>query len=203
MIKVNLLSPERKEVSGGGAEAGSFPEEQKESKISTGAAIGAAAITVGIIGFLYMTQAATLENRKNLLDEKNARKAQLKDVENTLAELEKAKVDLTRKVALIGQLKSQQMSTVKMMDELSNALPEWVWLADLRFSGNRLNLNGKAIHNNLIADFINNLKATNSFTDIQFQGSTKVKQKGVDIFNFKLNCVYVEKKQDEKKQKVN
>ncbi len=203
MIKVNLLSPERKEVAGGGAEPGAFPEEEKESKISTGAAIGAAVITVGIIGFMYITQAKTLENRRNLLDEKNARKAQLKDVESTLAELEKTKNDLTRKVALIGQLKSQQMSTVKMMDELSNALPEWVWLSNLSFSGNRLSLNGRAIHNNLIADFINNLKATNSFTDIQFQGSAKVKQKGVDVFNFNLNCTYVEKKQPKKGQRVN
>jgi Tfp pilus assembly protein PilN len=200
MIKVNLLSPERKEVSGAPGEAPGFAEEERESKISTAAAAGAAIITVGLIGFLYWTQTQTLENKQNLLQEKTAKKATLAEVEKTLKNLEKAKADLARKVALISELRSRQQSTVRMMDELSNALPEWVWLSSLNFAGNRLSLKGKAIHNNLIADFINNLKATNSFTDIRFQNSTKQKMSGLDVFNFNLSCVYVEKSTDKSKK---
>ena len=192
MIRVNLLSPEKKEV-GGGAETQGFTEEKRENKVSTLAVVVAILITGGLIGFMYMTQAQTLTEKENLLEEKTAHKVRLKDVESTLQELEKAKSDLARKVALISELKSRQQSTVRMMDELSDSLPEWVWLSNLSFSGNRLSLKGKAIHNNLIADFINNLKATNSFTDIRFQSSTKQKQAGLDVFNFDLSCVYVEK----------
>jgi len=200
MIKVNLLSPERKEVAGAPGEAPGYSEEERESKISTLAVAVSAILTVGIIGFLYWTQTQTLENKQNLLQEKTAKKATLAEVEKTLKELEKAKADLNRKVALISELKSRRQSTVKMMDELSNALPEWVWLSNLNFSGNRLSLKGKAIHNNLIADFINNLKATNSFTDISFQNSTKQKMAGLDVFNFNLTCVYVEKSTDKSKK---
>ncbi len=196
MIKVNLLSPERKEVAGAPGEAPGFAEEERENKISTIAIAIAVILTVGIIGFMYWTQTQTLENQQNLLQEKTAKKATLAEVEKTLKDLEKAKSDLNRKVALISQLKSRQQSTVRMMDEISNALPEWVWLSTLSFSGNRLNLKGKAIHNNLIADFINNLKATNSFTDIRFPSSTKQKMAGLDVFIFTLNCVYVEKSTD-------
>ena len=192
MIRVNLLSPEKKEV-GGGAETQGFTEEKRENKVSTLAVVVAILITGGLIGFMYMTQAQTLTEKENLLEEKTAHKVRLKDVESTLQELEKAKSDLARKVALISELKSRQQSTVRMMDELSDSLPEWVWLSNLSFSGNRLSLKGKAIHNNLIADFINNLKATNSFTDIRFQSSTKQKQAGLDVFNFDLSFVYVEK----------
>jgi type IV pilus assembly protein PilN len=192
MIRVNLLSPEKKEVSGG-AEAPGFTEEKRESKVSTLAVVVAVLITVGIIGFMYITQDQTIKEKENLLEEKTAHKVRLKDVESTLQELEKAKSDLARKVGLISELKSRQQSAVRMMDELSDSLPEWVWLSSLTFSGNRLSLRGRAIHNNLIADFINNLKATNSFTDIRFQSSTKQKQAGLDVFNFDLSCVYVEK----------
>jgi Tfp pilus assembly protein PilN len=198
MIRVNLLSPEKKEVPGGAAEPGALPEEKKAGKLNTPAAVAAGLITVGLIGFLYITQAKTLEDKANLLTDMNAKKTTLKNVENTLAELEAAKKDLTRKVGLIGTLRSQQQSTVKMMDAVSNALPEWVWLTSLGFSGNRLSLAGKAIHNNLIADFINNLKASNNFGDVQFQGSTKQTQAGVDVFSFTLNCTYVEQKAAEK-----
>ena len=64
MIRVNLLSPERKEISGVAAEAPPISEEEKETKISVGAGIGAVAITVGLIGFLYVTQSQTLEKKK-------------------------------------------------------------------------------------------------------------------------------------------
>lgn len=192
MIRVNLFSPEKKEIPGGAVEPGGITEEKKGGKLSTPSAVAAGLITVGIIGFLYITQAKTLEDKTNLLNDMNAKKTTLKNVENTLAELEAAKNDLTRKVGLIGKLRSQQQSTVKMMDAVSNALPEWVWLTSLGFSGNRLSLAGKAIHNNLIADFINNLKASNNFSDVQFQGSTKQTQAGVDVFSFTLNCIYIE-----------
>ncbi len=51
MIKVNLLSPERKSVDTGGGDVSSYSEEERESKIHTGAAIGAGVLTLGIIAF--------------------------------------------------------------------------------------------------------------------------------------------------------
>ncbi|HLP57467.1 MAG TPA: PilN domain-containing protein, partial [Candidatus Deferrimicrobium sp.] len=145
MIRVNLLSPEKKVATGGGApEQASFSEEKKPGKFSIPAAVIAGLLTFGIIGFLYITQAKTLEEKTNLLNDLNAKKTTLKKVETTLLELEAAKNDLTRKVSLISTLRSQQQSTVKMMDAVSNALPEWVWLTSLTFSGTRLSLAGKA-----------------------------------------------------------
>lgn len=64
MIKVNLLSPERKEISGVAGEAAPVAEEVKEGSLSTGAGIAAAVITVAVIGFLYVTQAKTIENKR-------------------------------------------------------------------------------------------------------------------------------------------
>ena len=86
-----------------------------------------------------------------------------------------------------------------MMDEVSNALPEWVWLTSLNFSGNQLSLSGKALNNNLIANFINNLKATSSFTNVDFKNSSRKKQSGFeDIFAFKITCTFVEKSSNKK-----
>lgn len=207
MIKVNLLSPERKEISGGAADVAAFPEEEKESKINTGAIVGALVITVGIIGVLYFTQAQELEQKQQHLQERQARKKALDEVLKTLAELEKAKAMLDKKVKLITDLKSRQQDSVKMMDALVDALPDWVWLTSLSFSNRQLSISGKALSNNLISDFINNLKGTGSFFNVQFPGSTRQRQSGQDIFNFRLTCSYrdkdeVKKSGSTKKQKV-
>ena len=193
MIKVNLLSPEKKEISGAAPEGASFPEEVKESKISKGSIIGAVVITLGIIGGLWFMQTQTLAEREQRLQERRARKTALDGVLKKLDELEKAKQMLERKVKLISDLKSSQQDVVKMMDALCDALPDWVWITDLRYNNRRVNISGKAIHNNLISDFINNLKGTGHFDDIQFPGSDRKKQAGQDIFDFKLNCRYKEK----------
>ncbi len=196
MIKVNLLSPERKDVSGipAATESMEFGEDQKESKFNSVSAIGAAILTVAVVGYMYYTQSTIMTEKKNLLEEKRAKKAELKDVEDTLQKLEKTKKRLIKKVALISELKTKQQSSVRMMDEVSNSLPEWVWLQKLSFKKNKLNITGKTIHNNLIADFINNLKATNRFSNIEFQASTRQKQSGLDIFNFKMSCMFIAKK---------
>ena len=190
MIKVNLLSPERKDVAGAPAEAAPFPEEEKESKINTGAIIGAAVITVGIIGLLYFTQAQTLEQKQQHLRERKARKQALDDVLKTLAQLEKAKKELDKKVRLIEDLRSKQHDSVKMMDSLSDALPDWVWLTNLTFSGRKLSISGRALSNNLISDLINNLKGTGSFYDVQFPGSNRTTQGNQEIFFFIVTCLY-------------
>jgi type IV pilus assembly protein PilN len=196
MIKVNLLSPERKSIDTGSGDVASFSEEEREAKINTTAAIGAAVLTLGIIAFLFFTQSNSIEEKQRLLQEKQARKAELDVVLKTLDELEKAKKILDKKVRLIAELKSRQQDAVKMMDQLINAMPDWVWLRGLSFKGKLLTLNARAIHNNLISDFINNLKGTGSFYNIQFPGSTRQKQSGLDVFNFRITCYYRDKDQE-------
>jgi len=195
MIKVNLLSPEKKDIAAGGADAAPFTEEERESKIHTGAIVAAAVATVGIIGALYFTQASTLDKKQRHLEERRARKVELDNVLKTLMELEKAKKMLDKKVKLIADLKSRQQDSVKMMDQLVNALPDWVWLSSLGFKGKMLTMSGRALSNNLISDFINNLKGTGCFYNVQFPGSSRQKQSGLDIFNFRINCYYQDKEQ--------
>ncbi|MGE5341512.1 MAG: PilN domain-containing protein [Candidatus Omnitrophota bacterium] len=198
MIKVNLLNPEKKEVAGGkGPEAASF-ETERENKLNIGAIIVASVITVAIIGYLYYTQSQNIAQREALLLEKQARKTQLENVLKTVADLEKTKANLERKVKLITDLKDRQQDVVKMMDELLNALPDWVWLSNLNFSNRSLTLRGKTLGNNLISDFINNLKGTAVFTDIEFPGSTRQREGTMDIFNFSLKCKYRDKNDKDK-----
>jgi type IV pilus assembly protein PilN len=197
MIKVNLLSPEKKDVAGR-AEGAPAADEIRERKIEVGAAVAAAVITVGLIGFLYFSQSHRLDSRTRSLAERKARKTELENVLVTLEDLEKAKKNLDRKVKIIGDLKRQQKQTVFMMDELSRILPDWFWLTKLSFAGGVLNLSGRARTNHLIANFIDNLQSTNHFTNITLNSTQRAVISGIEIFNFSLNCRYlrVEEKKD-------
>lgn len=191
MIKINLLSPEKKEISAI-SEGAAFIEEEREAKTNIVAVIVPLVLTIVVIAFLYITQKATLDSKEKLLKERKARKEQLEVVLKEIENLEKTRDLLARKVKIIENLKSQQQRTVKMMDQLSKSLPDWVWLTNLRFSSNSLSLSGKTLTNSLIADFINNLRATNFFSNVQFKSSKRQKQSGIEILSFSLSCSYKE-----------
>jgi len=190
MIKINLLKPEKKDVAFGGA-AVSTVEETKENKMSVPALIGAIAITVGSIGLLYILQTNNLNSEKKLLEERTLRKAELEKVLQKLADIESTKMELDRKIKIINDLKFKQKDAVFMMDKLSRCLPDWVWLVDLNFKSSALQINGKALSNNLIADLINNLQTSNSFINVKLKSSSRKKEAGIDIFLFRVECVFV------------
>jgi len=198
MIKVNLLSPERKEV-GGGGESSAFVQEERPKGISKGAILGAVLVTIGVIAFLYFTQASAVTSTRSLLEEKKARKAELDEVLKTIDKLEKTKTKLDKKVKIITELKAKQQDAVRMMDEVSKALPDMVWLTKLSFTDNVLKLEGSALTNDLIADFINSLKASNFFFNEQFDGSNRKLDGGIDIFSFKLTLQFINTAEEKKK----
>ncbi len=197
MIKINLLSPERKEIGGAPGEAASFADDSKEAGLNIPMAAAVGIATIGLIAYLFITQSSLLDTKTKERDDMKQRKRNLQDVEETLKKLERTKKELEQKVQLIAELKSRQQDAVKMMDKVSKALPEWVWLTSLSFKTKGVNISGKTIHNNLIADFINNLKATRSFANIEFLTSSKRKQTGLDVFDFRLSCFYQDLKKME------
>jgi len=191
MIKINLLRPEKKEVAQGGGTTVSFAEEAKPSQLSVPALVGAIAITVLSIGAMFFLQSSKLSSEKKLLEERQLRKAELEKVLAKLADIELTKKELDNKIKIIGDLKLRQKDAVFMMDRMSKSLPDWVWLTDLNFKAGTVILKGKALSNNLIADLINNLQNSNSFTNVQLMSTVRKKEAGIDIFEFNITCVFV------------
>lgn len=189
MIKINLLKPEKKEISTGG-EVPSYLEEAHANKISVLALVGALVISLGIIGGLYFLQSSKLSSEKEKFEDCKLKKAELEKDLKILADVEKTKLELDNKIKVINELKLRQKDTVVMMDRLSRCLPDWVWLTDLSFTGNVLSLGGKALTNNLIVDFINNLTNSNYFLNVQLKTSNSRKQGAQEIFEFKLECLF-------------
>jgi type IV pilus assembly protein PilN len=189
MIKINLLKPEKKEMAGGGTTS-SLTDEAKPSKLSLPALIGAVALTVCGIGLLYFLQSSQLASEQKLLDDRTLRKAELEKVLKELTEIETTKLELDSKIQIISDLKLRQKDAVFMMDKMSRSLPEWVWLTGLTFKSGAVNISGKALSNNLIADLINNLQNSSPFKNVQLLSTVRKKEAGIDIFEFRITCTF-------------
>jgi Tfp pilus assembly protein PilN len=72
------------------------------------------------------------------------------------------------------------------MDEVSKALPDLVWLNSMNLIGKNIDIHGKAMTPNAVANFIENLKKSPYFAEPRFQS---LNQEG-PIYNFGLAVTF-------------
>jgi Tfp pilus assembly protein PilN len=182
LIKINLISEGRTAA----AKKAAGPAALSTGKVNN--LIFAGCLFLGVLysGGMWWH----LNSVKNDLDDK-IRKAQievdrLKSIIDEVNGYEKKKADLEKKIGLINDLKRNQRGPVRLMDEVSKALPDLVWLNDMNLIGNTIGLRGKAMTPNSVANFIENLKKSPYFAEPTFDS---LNQEG-PIYNFGLSVTF-------------
>ena len=187
MIRINLLKPERKEI----RETSIAPTpEFKEKRRQPFAAVIVLLTLVAIVG-LFFYQKNALKKENVLLRDAQTEKKSLQDVVVKLEELEEQRNLFERKIRVITQLQSRQENAVVIMDELSKYLPNWVWLTELSFSTQEIGVKGRAVSNNLIADYIFNIEESPYFRNVNLISSTQRRVRNNQYLEFALTAIFV------------
>jgi type IV pilus assembly protein PilN len=164
LIRINLLT-----------EARAAAAKKKGPALPTGAKLNNLILIGGILlGVLYIaTMGLVLMSRRRHLDEEigKAREevARLKSIIDEVKSYEDKKKSLEEKIALINNLKTNQRGPVRLMDEVSKALPDLVWLTELQVQGNLLTLKGRTLSPNAVATYLENLKKSPFFAEPVFK----------------------------------
>ena len=187
MIKINLLKPEKKDFK----ETPALPTEEFKAKNAPPIGNLVIALILIILAALFFFQKNAINKEKKLLATAQEEKQKLQYVVAKLEQLEKQKDAFVKKINLIAQLKSQQDLAVRIMDELSRNLPEWVWLNEVTFDNMTVQIRGNAISNNLIADYIANLENSRYLQNVNLISSTQRTISNDLFLEFALsaNCV--------------
>jgi type IV pilus assembly protein PilN len=184
MIKINLISE---------APAAAATKKKKVPEVSLGAKQGDAILVIVLVlfavfaaGWWYMLKSENdrLEAERN---EKQREKETLQEFIDRVEELESKREELRQKIDVINQLKQNQRGPVRIMDEVSRALPDLVWLDSLRLSGEVLTLRGSAMDENAVANYISNLDASPFFQEPSVGDLTR---KGDEVFTFTLTVLF-------------
>ena len=120
--------------------------------------------------------------KKNLEIRFKEVKEKVKEVEN----YERDKKIYSEKIAIIQNLKKNQKGPVRVLDELSSMLPERVWLGSLRETGKDVTIIGSGMTNDDIVKYVNNLKSSKLFKNVQLIESRQIVDSGILIYNFSL-----------------
>jgi type IV pilus assembly protein PilN len=126
------------------------------------------------LGLAYVVvMGLTLLSRRSQLEEEIVKARleadRLKSIIEEVKEYEDKKASLEAKIQLINALKTNQKGPVRLMDEVSKALPDLVWLTVLDVSGNQITMRGKTLSPNAVATYLENLKKSPFFAEPVFK----------------------------------
>jgi type IV pilus assembly protein PilN len=179
MIKINLLPTKRKPPR-------KVTELQKQLIIAVVVLSGVSASMV----FYFISLNSKLEARTQ---EKAAAMAEVARQENMLKEVknvEEERKKVTDKIGVIEQLKKNQQGPVRLLDEISRAIPVSVDLLTMSEISGSINLAGEAFTNDDVVKFVDNLKASEYFTDIYLIETSQRNKEGYEIYEYKLQFKY-------------
>jgi type IV pilus assembly protein PilN len=191
MIKINLLSEGKRPAA----------VRKKSATKLEGQDIGQWMLLAGIVaGLLAFAAAWWMQNEKVKAKQEEAAAAQrevdqlasvIKEVEDYKAK----KAELERKIGIINDLKANQRGPVRVMDYVSRALPELLWLDNMTMKSDSISVEGRAFNTNAVANFIDNLDKVPEFDEPTLK-TTDLQQGGIYKFRVDFNYSFAGKKKE-------
>lgn len=186
MIKINLLAEAK-------------PAKKKRGVSALGGAgrlnvfllAGTVAVGLAVIGVEYWLRNAQQKEVDEKIRVAQAEVTRLDAILKEVKDYEDKKARLQKKVDLINQLKQNQRGPVRLMDEVSRALPDLLWLERMDYKANAIDLVGKALNPNAVANFLENLKRVPAFQEPKVGDISACSgPSGGSLYCFRLSFVF-------------
>lgn len=108
----------------------------------------------------------------------------IKKITKEVRDLEEKKAEYNRKLVVIAQLKKSKAGPVRVLDDLNKALPEKAWLTEVKESDGTLQITGRALDNQTVAQFIRDLEQSEYFGERSREVLKQIDLDGVKIKEF-------------------
>src|SRR6185436_20008219 len=122
---------------------------------------------------LYWYQSSKLQRLDADIAAAQQRQRELQAIKVQVDALEAKRATFQRKVDLIERLKADQSGPVHLVDEISKALPDFVWLTAMDQTGPTVKFTGEATGLTSVADFIAALERSGWFPNVDLSSSVE------------------------------
>jgi type IV pilus assembly protein PilN len=156
-------------------------------------------VTIYLLSVIFLILASSyfyldLNNKvKTLRGERDVKQKELdsfKDTNRKIAALKKTRAEVEVKLKTIKRLEKGKTGPVRLLDDIAMSVPEdKLWLTTLKEQNGTLILNGTAMDNETVADFMDRLQNTQSIESVELVNTRQKKIQGFDLSlkDFSLN----------------
>jgi len=173
MIRINLL-PYR-------------PERRKNQILQhLGWLFGSIALAAALLMGANMYGNGQLEDLQVEFGQLQAQNNILKKKIGKIRNLDRLRIDVERKLALVDKLQQGRFESLNTFAELSKVIPENVWLTSITDNAGKLKVTGLGESNKAVANFMRSLDQSPLFGDISLQVIVRKVAGGVPVRNFTM-----------------
>jgi len=187
MIRINLLAGERERPKTKAAIP--FDIGQKITLVCS-LILVATALSIGWWWWALNREQARIASD---ITEAQRETARLQSILQQVAAFNKQKQQLQQRVALIESLRKGQSGGVHMLDELSRALPDMLWLTQLKQDGGELTIEGRCTTLTALSDLVANLEHSHYFrkpVEIVDSQVDNAPAQGPELIKFALKATF-------------
>ncbi len=141
-------------------------------------------------GGYYYKLVSTINSKEKLLLAKKAELKRLEKVYARLRMLEARKKELLRMIEVIDNLSRGRDRMVRFFEGLESDIPNESWLSALTFKGNAVRMEGYALDDNGVADFIENISREASVARCSLKYIKEVTISGMKVREFSLTTYF-------------
>ena len=168
MIKINLLSEGKRAVR----------KAKPAASLLEGKDFGLYLIIAGLLigalvsGWFWWNLKEKIADQQEEIAIAQAEVEALGAVIKEVEEYKAKKAELERKIGIINDLKANQKGPVRIMDYVSKALPELLWLDRMTMNATTIVVEGRAFNTNAVAALIENLDRVPEFEEPTLRDAT-------------------------------
>jgi type IV pilus assembly protein PilN len=175
MIRINLL-PAR------------ATRKKETAKQQIAIMVLALLLVAGAVGSVYAYYLAKVSSTKNQIVASEQEISELKVKIGEINNLKKLKEDVQKKLDVLNKLRKDKTGPVRRLGTISDTVPDKLWLTAYSESQDKVTISGIAFTEELIAEFMSRLQASNDYTAVELVVSEQAMVAATKVKKFQINC---------------
>ena len=176
MIRINLLP---------------FRKARKKENVRQQVSVFVLVLIFLIVGMSYLalTLSRKIENLDSRIKTSTQQLSELAVLTKEIDEIKKKLDTIKKKTAVIKNLERNRKSSVVLLDTMTNmVIPGRMWFTSLSDISESVEINGLALDNKTVADFMIKLEGSKLFSGVSLKTLKQQAIKDVILKNFEISC---------------
>ena len=115
--------------------------------------------------------------------------AKYNKINDEIAQIKKKLNNLKKKMAVMKTLEANRFEPTRLLDTMTQVVvPKRMWFTKLESKGEEVNINGIALDNKTVADFMVRLEDCGLFNDVDLKTLKRKKAQAADLKTFTIKC---------------
>lgn len=139
-------------------------------------------------GAEYMRMNTKINDKKEEVAKVEQESSQLKKKIGEVSRYKKLQADLKKKLEILQVLKDGKSGPVHLLNELTSALPEKLWIVDFSSEDGQVKINGLCFSEQIVAEFMRNLEKSPYYRNVELGVTQQATVNDVKLQKFALTC---------------